>query len=158
MEIDEMVALITGIVFALAYAFMLLKNTLPFIKQSHKISILKERGGLITAEAEVVEVETRYLNGLKVDPNKLYIMRIRYCTERAARGIEHAELIFAKEPDERTGQNITVLYSRDEPSDVMTLDNRESAGTAMMFIKLAISVVISFTGIYLLMYTAWTIS
>lgn len=152
MGLDELLALIISIVFTLAYVYILLKKTHPYVKQTHRISILKERPDLITAEAEVLEVETRELNGLKADPNKLYVMRIRYSTEIAGRGIEHSELFFARKPLERTGQNITVLYSRDEPSRVMTPDNRESAGAAAMYIKLAVSTLIAFGIIFAVLY------
>lgn len=158
MGLDEMVILINSIVFTLSYVYMLLKKTHLYVKQTHKINLLKERSDLIAAQAEVVEVETRKLNGLKADPNKLYVMRIRYSTEKAERGIEHSELIFAKEPSERAGQNITVLYSRDEPSRVMTLDSRESAGAAVMYIKLAVSAVVAFGIIFAVFYCLWTIS
>lgn len=152
MGLDELLALIISIVFTFAYVYMLLKKTHPYIKQAHRISLLKERSDLITVEAEIVEVETRELNGLKADPNKLYVMRIRYPTEKTERGIEHSELFFAKEPSKRIGQNITVLYSRDEPSKVMTPDSRESAGAAAMYIKLAVSTLIAFGIIFAVLY------
>lgn len=57
------------------------------------------------------------------------------------------------EPIERVGQNITVLYSRSEPSEVMTPDNRESEGAVMMFIKLAVSAVIAFGTIFSVLYS-----
>lgn len=152
MGLDELLALIISIVFTLAYIYILLKKTHPYIKQTHKISLLKERSDLITVEAEIVEVETHELNGLKADPNKLYVMHIRYPTEKTERGIEHSELFFAKKPPERTGQNITVLYSRDDPSGVMTPDNRESEGAAVMYIKLAISTLIAFGIIFAALY------
>lgn len=152
MGLDELLALIISIVFTFAYVYMLLKKTHPYIKQTHRISLLKERSDLITAEAEIVEVETRELNGLKADPNKLYVMRIRYPIEKAECGIEYSELFFAKEPSKRTGQNITVMYSRDEPSKVMTPDNRELAGAAVMYIKLAVSTLIAFGIIFAVLY------
>ncbi|MDE7398321.1 MAG: DUF3592 domain-containing protein [Oscillospiraceae bacterium] len=152
MRLDGFIALILSIILTLAYAYMLFKNAFPFIKQMHTISGLKERGDLVSTEAEVINVELHDLSGHKKDLNKMYVMRVKYQTEKSARGIEHSELIFAKEPVERAGQSITVLYSRDDPSKIMMPDNRESAGAAAMFIKLAVSVAIAFGIIFAVFY------
>lgn len=152
MGFDECAALILGIVFTLAYVFMLLKNISPIIKQAHRISAFRERTDLVQATAEVVNITPRDPNGLKNDPNRFYVMRIKYPTEIAARGLEYAELVFAKEPSERAGQNITVLYCRDDPSTAMTPDSRETCGWGGMLAKLVIRMTIAFGLIYAVFY------
>ena len=145
MGFEAIIALIISILFTLAYAYLLIKNFLPFIKHTHRINILKERGDLVSAEAEVVEVEQRDLNGLKAEINRLYVMRIKYNTENAALGMEHSEIVFAKKPPEITGQKIKILYSRDAPHEAITSDSRETDGISGLYLKLILSLCIAFT-------------
>lgn len=152
METEVLLALIVSIPLTLAYAVLLLKNFSPFIRHSHRMSRLKEQGGLVCAEAEVVDVEQRDLNGLKADINQIYVMRIKYRTENAARGEEHSEMVFAKEPPERAGQKISVLYSRSDPGAVFTPDSRETSGAVVLFLKLGLSMAIAFAIIFSVMY------
>ncbi len=152
MGFDELLALILAVVFTSAFVYLPIKNISPFIKQAHRIRLLKERGGLITVGAEVIDVETRDLIGLKNDLNKLYIMRVQYQTEKSERGMERSVLFFVKKPTEQAGQSIMVLYSRDEPSEIMTTDGCEAAGSAMMFIKLVFGAVIAFVIIFAVFY------
>lgn len=63
MTLDVTAALLLSAAFTLAYVFMLFRNVLPFIKQFHRISLLKERPDMITASAEVVGIEKRRLIG-----------------------------------------------------------------------------------------------
>lgn len=157
METEATLALIISIPLTLAYVFLLLKNFSPFMKHLHRMSRLKERSDLISAEAEVVDIEQRDLNGLKTDINQLYVMRVKYHTENTARGEEHSDIIFAKKPPERTGQKIKVLYSREDPGAVMTPDSRETTGSVMMFIKILLSIVIAFGVIFAMTYCLGTL-
>ena len=152
MELEAKIALIISILLTLAYTYFLLRNFLPFIKHTHKINFLKEHGNLVSAEAEVVEVEQRDLNGLKAEINRLYVMRIKYNTENAARGMEHSEMIFAKKPTEFTGQKIEILYSRDDPQKAITPDSRETDGITVLYLKLILSLCIAFALIFTVMY------
>lgn len=152
MGFDETAALLFGIAFTLVYAFMLFKNALPFIKQFHQVSLLKERSDLTAANAEIVDIKERGLIGTKRDFCVLYIMRVKFQTEKAERGFESAEIIFAEKPTERAGQNIGVLYSPDEPSKIMTSVGREKSGAAAIFAKLAVSVIIAFAIIFAVFY------
>ena len=152
MEFEAKIALIISILLTLAYAYFLLKNFLPFIKHTHRSNILKEHGDLISAEAEVVEVEQRDLNGLKAEINRLYVMRIKYNTDNAAQGMEHSELVFAKKPPESTGQKIKILYSRDDPHEAITPDSRETNGITGLYLKLILSLCIAFAFIFAVMY------
>ena len=152
MEFEAKVALIISISFTLAYAYILLKKFLPFIKHTHRINILKEHGDLVSAEAEVVEIEQRDLNGLKAEINRLYVMRIKYNTENAERGMEHSEMIFAKKPTEFMGQKIEILYSRDDPNEAITPDSHETDGITVLYLKLILSLCIAFALIFAVMY------
>lgn len=152
MKLGELLALIISIMFTSAYVYMLLKNAFPFIKQMHTISGLKERSDLVSTEAEIIDVEMRELNGRKKDLNKMYVMRVKFQTEKSTRGVEHSELIFTKEPIEQSGQKIIVLYDQNDPSKIMTPDRRESEGAAAMFIKLAVSAAIAFGIIFAVFY------
>lgn len=152
MRLDGFIALILSIFFTLAYAYMLFKNAFPFIKQMHTISGLKERGDLVSTEAEIIDVEMRELNGRKKDLNKMYVMLVKFQTEKSTRWVEHSELIFTKETIEQSGQKIIVLYDPNDPSKIMTPDGRESADAAAMFIKLAVSAAIAFGIIFAVFY------
>lgn len=50
------------------------------------------------------------------------------------------------------GQKIEILYSRSEPSVIMTADNRESKGAAGFFLRLAVSVLLFFGITYTVFY------
>lgn len=158
MNRDEQMILIISAVFTLVYAFKLLKNTYPYLKQMHKINLLKEREDLITVEAEVIDVEELLINGFKIGFNKLYEMQIRYHTENNVWGIKRSALIFPKEPSEHAGQKIKVLYCRNKQSTVTTPDRRELAGAAILFAKIVLSIAIVFGSVYLLMYGLSNIS
>lgn len=158
MDRDKQMALIVSAVFTLVYTFKLLKNTYPYVKQVHKINLLKERVDLIKVEAEVIDVEELLLNGLKIGFIKLYEMQIRYHTENNVWGIKRSELIFPKEPSEHAGQKIKVLYCRDKQSTVTTPDRRELAGAAMLFAKIVLSIAIVFGSVFTLMYGLSNIS
>lgn len=152
MNIEANIALIIGIPLTLAYIFLLLKHLAPYIKQAHRSSSLKERGGLSMTEAEIVNIEPREFGGLKRSLCTIYIVRIRYNAENAAYVSEQSELIFAKKPAESAGQKITVLYSIEMPGAVITPDDRESAGAAAMLIKIIISIMTAFGLIFAVMY------
>ena len=152
MEFEAKIALIISILLTLTYAYFLLKNFLPFIKHIHRINILKEHGDLVSAEAEVVEVEQCDLNGLKAEINRLYVMRIKYNIENSERGMEHSEMVFAKKPTEFTGQKIEILYSRDDPHEAITSDSRETDGISVLYLKLILSLCIAFALIFAVMY------
>lgn len=66
--------------------------------------------------------------------------------------MEKSALFFVKELMERVGENITILYSRDESSEIMTLDEREKSGALTTFTKLAVSVLIAFGIIFAVFY------
>ncbi|MCM1164864.1 MAG: hypothetical protein NC299_01475 [Lachnospiraceae bacterium] len=149
MEFDVTVALLLSAAFTSAYVFMLLRNIFPFIKQAHRISLLKERSDMITASAEIIGIEERSIIGLKNDRCVLYIMRIR--VENAGWS-ENSALFFVKKPTERTGEKITVLYSRDDSSEITTPNGHETSGAPTMFARLALSVLIAFGIIFPVFY------
>lgn len=155
MDFDGLVVLIISIVLTLAYAFNLIRKVYPFMQQLHRISLLKDTPNLISVKAEIVKVETYNLNGLEKDFNRLYVMRVRYQTDNLSGRPEYSDIIFAKQPPERGGENITVLYSGRAPSEVMTPGNRELAGAATMFLKLAVSAVVVFAVIFPVSYILW---
>lgn len=74
MRLDGIIALILCIGFTLVYAFMLFKKITPYVKQMHRISLLKERSDLIKTEAEIVEIKKLDTIGLRLDPNSLFAM------------------------------------------------------------------------------------
>lgn len=149
MEFDVTVALLLSAAFTSAYVFMLLRNIFPFIKQAHRISLLKERSDMITASAEIIGIEELSIIGLKNDRCVLYIMRVR--VENAGWS-ENSALFFVKKPTERTGEKITVLYSRDDSSEITTSNGRETSGAQTMFARLALSVLIAFGIIFAVFY------
>lgn len=152
MEFEVLVVLIISIVLTLAYGFKLIKKVYPFIQQSHRISLLKDTPNLISAKAEIVKIETYNLNGLEKDFNRLYVMRVRYQTASLSGRPEYSDIIFAKQPPERVGEDIAVLYSSTAPSEVMTPGSRESKGAGVMFLKLAVSVAAVFAVLFPLSY------
>ena len=152
MQLDGIIALVLSIISASVFAFMLFKKMSPYVKQMHRISLLKEHSDLVKAEAEIVEIKKLDTIGLRLDPNSLFTVCIRYSTENAARGFESSELVFTKEPPERTGEKIEILYGRDEPESVMTFDNRELSGTAWMLVKHLISVLVFFGIVFAVFY------
>jgi len=152
MEIEEFAALATAIIGTLMYTFLLLKNFAPFIIHLHKMSRLKEHGNLVSAEAEIVDIETRNVDGFKFELIKLYVMRVRYNSENTARGVEHSDMLFAKKPPERAGQKIKVLYSREDPGVVMTPDSHETVGAFCLFVKLVFSIAAVFGVIFVVIY------
>ena len=155
MDFDVLVVLIICMVLTLVYAFKLIRKAYPFMQQLHRISLLKDNPNLISVNAEIVKVEMYNLNGFEKDFNRLYVMRVCYQTDNLSGRPEYSDIIFAKQPPERAGENITVLYNSTAPSEVMTPGNRESAGAAAMFLKLAVSVVVVFVIIFPLSYILW---
>lgn len=152
MELEAKIALIISILFTLAYAYFLIKNIMPFIKHIHRINILKENNDLVSAKAEVIEIEQRDLNGLKAEINRLYVMRIKYNTENGARDMEYSEMVFAKKPLEFTGQKIEIQYSRDDPHEAITTDSHETDGITILYLKLVLSLCIAFALTFTVMY------
>ena len=144
MGFGELFAVILALAAALAYAFMIFKKYSPYLKQTRRISGLKESSDLVRTTAEIIGVEKRDLNGLKVDICKLYVMRVQYQSEIASRRVEHTDIIFVNEPPERAGQNIDILYSRKKPSDVMTVLDRESKGFGGVIMRIIIGILITF--------------
>lgn len=155
MDFGGLVVLIISIVLTMAYAFNLIRKAYPFMQQLHRVSLLKDTPNLISVKAEIVKVETYNLNGLEKDFNKLYVMRVRYQTDNLSGKPEYSDIFFAKQPPERAGEDITVLYNSTAPSEVMTPGNRESMGAATMFLKLAVSVIVVFAVIFPISYILW---
>ncbi len=144
MRFDEMCAVILASAAALAYFFMIIKKYSPYLKQTHKISRLKESSDLVQTKAEIIGVEKQDLNGLKADICKLYVMRVKFQCDNASRGVEHADIIFVKEPPERVGQYIDILYSRKAPSVIMTALDKESKGFGGVIMRIIFGVFITF--------------
>lgn len=94
MGFDEWAAFFLALAAMLAYCIMHFRSLKPFLRQAHNISNLKERCDFVQTTAEIVDIEQRDLNGLKMDICKLYVMRVRYTTENAMRGVEHMDIIF----------------------------------------------------------------
>ncbi len=152
MGFDEYAALFLTIAVTLAYCFMHFKNLKPFIRQAHNINRLKERSDLVQTTAEIIDVETRNLSGLKLDIGKLYVIRVQYRAEKEFRGVEHADVFLVKEPTARVGEKIDVIYSRGDPSVIMTADNRESKGTAGFWVRIFIGVLVFFVIVLAVFY------
>lgn len=150
-EFYEYAALFLTIAVTLAYCLMQFRKLKPFIRQAHNISRLKERSDLVQTTAEIVEIACRDLNESKYNISKLYVMRVQYSTENVLRGVEHADVLFAKEPTAHAGQKIKIIYSRADPSVIMTADNRESEGFTGFWLRIFIGVLVFF-GIVLLVF------
>lgn len=79
-------------------------------------------------------------------------MRIQYTTEKEFRGVEHIDVYLAKEPSESVGQKIEILYSSENPSVIMTADNRESKGIAGFGLRIFTGVLIFFAIVLTVFY------
>lgn len=152
MEFYEYAALFLSIAATLAYCLMQFRKLKPLIRQAHNISRLKERSDLVQATAEIIDVSCRDLNESKYNLCKLYVMRVQYSTENVLRGVEHAEVLLAKKPTVHAGQKIDIIYSRGDPSVIMTAGNSETEGFAGFWLRIFFGVLVFFAIVMLVFY------
>ena len=152
MQLYDYAALFLAIAAMLAYCLMQFRKLKPFLRQAHNISNLKERSDLVQTTAEIVEIKCGDLSESILNTCKLYVMRVQFTTEKEFRGVEHIDIFLVKVPSESVGQKIKILYSRDDPSVIMTADNRENKGLMGFWLRIFTGVVIFFAFVLPIFY------